>query len=86
MNLFEPEPEVNKENEYLNNIHAEKMHQYKQYVNIRIEVRNLISGMDGLKLQLAKEILSNERSTDEKVRNKYYKNILKKYEDLNKLK
>ena len=83
MNLFPEEPRKTKEELYYKEYDDKLISEWNKIVKIRIEVRNLISGMDGLKLQIAEEILKVEKSKDKEVRNKYYKNIIKKYEELN---
>ena len=82
MNIFQEEKRQSREDLYQKEIDNKLISQYNKYVRIKIEVRNLISGMDGLKLQIAKEILKVEKSTDKEVRNKYYKDIIRKYEKL----
>lgn len=80
MNLF-PEEE-RKENDLYYSYKKEAYEQHEKYVSIRQEVRQLIAGLDGLKLEIAKEILKVERSYNKKVRDEYYKNIFKKYDEL----
>jgi len=83
MNLFEPEKQVNKEDKYLKDLHLKQMVQYNEFVAIRMEIRALVSGLDGLKLEIAKEILKTEKSEDKKIRKEFYDNIIKKYKEFN---